>query len=194
MPIKKIIVYCGSSKGYTAVYEQTAQALGNYMAERAYSMVYGAGSVGLMGVIADAMLAKGAEVIGVIPDFLKKWEVDHKGINETIVTESMHERKQKMAELGDAVIALPGGFGTLDELFEILTWGQLGLHDMPVGLLNIQGFFDPLLQMLQKMVSEGFVKQENLDQLLVDESIEGLFAKLQAPRAHINPEKWIERG
>jgi uncharacterized protein (TIGR00730 family) len=189
----KIIVYCGSSKGNNPHYAHMAAQLGQYLAKNNKTLIYGAGSVGLMGVMASAALAHGGQVIGVIPEFLMAWEVDHKGITETHITPNMHQRKQKMAEMGDAIIAMPGGFGTLDELFEILTWAQLGLHQMPIGLLNIEGFFDPLLTMLQKMVSTGFLKQENLDLLCIAEDIEELFAQLAKNKAS-NTQKWINKS
>jgi uncharacterized protein (TIGR00730 family) len=191
--MNKIIVYCGSSTGHNPAYTEAAIALAQYMAKNNYSLVYGAGSVGLMGVLANEMLANNAEVLGVIPDFLKCWEVDHKGISQTFVTDTMHQRKQKLAELGHAVIALPGGFGTLDELFEILTWAQLGLHSMPIGLLNVAGFYDPLIAMLERMVTEGFLKPENLQLLLIDHDIERLFQKLEAHKPAFAA-KWIHKA
>lgn len=177
--MKNILIYCGSSTGHNEIYKTTATKVGETLANQGLSLVYGAGSVGLMGTVADAVLANGGEVIGVIPSFMKPWEVQHKGLTECIVTETMHTRKQIMAEKADAVIALPGGWGTLDELFEILTWRQLGLHQMPIGILNTNGFYDDLLIMLKKMVSEGFVKEANLDMLIVDDNIETLLEKLR---------------
>ncbi len=177
--MKNILIYCGSSAGHNEVYKTTATLVGKTLANQGLTLVYGGGSVGLMGTVADAILANGGEAIGVIPSFMEPWEVQHKGLTECIVTDTMHTRKQLMAEKSDAVIALPGGWGTLDELFEILTWRQLGLHKMPVGILNTNGFYDPMLVMLEKMVSEGFVKQANLDMLIVDDNIESLLEKLR---------------
>lgn len=177
--MKNILIYCGSSAGHNEIYKKTATQVGETLAKQGLSLVYGGGSVGLMGTIADAILANGGEAIGVIPSFMEPWEVQHKGLTECIVTETMHTRKQIMAEKSDAVIALPGGWGTLDELFEILTWRQLGLHKMPIGVLNTNGFYDDLLKMLEKMVSEGFLKEANLKFLIVDDNIESLLEKLK---------------
>jgi uncharacterized protein (TIGR00730 family) len=177
--LKNILIYCGSSAGHNEVYKTTATHVGKTLANQGLTLVYGGGSVGLMGTVADAILANGGEAIGVIPSFMEPWEVQHKGLTECVVTESMHARKQLMAEKSDAVIALPGGWGTLDELFEILTWRQLGLHQMPIGILNTNGFYDDLLVMLKKMVSEGFVKEANLNMLIVDNDIESLLEKLR---------------
>ncbi len=177
--MKNILIYCGSSAGHNEVYRNTATEVGKTLANQGLRLVYGGGSVGLMGTVADAILANGGEAIGVIPSFMEPWEVQHKGLTECIVTDTMHTRKQLMAEKSDAVIALPGGWGTLDELFEILTWRQLGLHQMPVGVLNTNGFYNPMLVMLSKMVSEGFLKEANLDMLIVDDNIESLLEKLR---------------
>lgn len=176
--MKNILIYCGSSAGHNEIYKKTATQVGETLAKQGLSLVYGGGSVGLMGTVADAILANGGEAIGVIPSFMEPWEVQHKGLTECIVTETMHARKQLMAEKSDAVIALPGGWGTLDELFEILTWRQLGLHKMPIGVLNTNGFYDDLLKMLEKMVLEGFLKEANLKFLIVDDNIESLLEKL----------------
>jgi len=177
--LKNILIYCGSSVGQNEVYKNTATEVGKTLAHLGLTLIYGGGSVGLMGKVADAILANGGEAIGVIPAFMEPWEVQHKGLTECIVTESMHARKQLMAVKSDAVIALPGGWGTMDELFEILTWRQLGLHKMPIGILNTNGFYDDLLIMLKKMVTEGFVKEANLDMLIVDNDIESLLEKLR---------------
>ena len=177
--MKNILIYCGSSAGYNEIYKTTATHVGKTLANQGLILIYGGGSVGLMGTVADAILANGGEAIGVIPSFMEPWEVQHKGLTECIVTDTMHTRKQLMAEKSDAVIALPGGWGTLDELFEILTWRQLGLHKMPIGILNTNGFYDHLLVMLEKMVSEGFVKEANLKMLIVDDDIESLLEKLR---------------
>ena len=177
--MKNILIYCGSSAGHNEIYKNTATHVGKTLANQGLNLVYGGGSVGLMGIVADAILANGGEAIGVIPSFMEPWEVQHKGLTECIVTQTMHTRKQIMAEKSDAVIALPGGWGTLDELFEILTWRQLGLHKMPVGILNTNGFYDPMIVMLERMVSEGFVKEANLKMLIVDDNIESLLEKLR---------------
>jgi uncharacterized protein (TIGR00730 family) len=191
--MKNIVVYCGSSTGTNEIYAKTAEKVGQYLAKNKMKLVYGAGSVGLMGIAADTTLACEGEVIGVIPQFLMDLEVGHKSLTEMHITETMHERKMKMCQIADAIIALPGGYGTLDELFEMLTWSQLGLHEMPIGLLNVNGFYDPLLQMVQNMVDEGFLKAENQALLIVDTTIEGLFEKM---KSHERPKamKWLGRA
>jgi uncharacterized protein (TIGR00730 family) len=178
--MKNIVVYCGSSKGFNEIYANVAKEVGEYFAKNQIKLVYGAGSVGLMGILADAVLQNNGKAIGVIPQFLRDLEVDHKNLTELYITDSMHNRKQKMAEIAEGVIALPGGFGTFDELFEMLTWSQLGLHEMPIGLLNVNGFYDPLLAMVQKMVDEGFLKKENQELIIVDEKIDLLVEKMNS--------------
>ncbi|MEA5457767.1 TIGR00730 family Rossman fold protein [Arcicella sp. LKC2W] len=193
--MKNILIYCGSSAGHNEIYKKTATQVGETLAKQGLSLIYGGGSVGLMGTVADAILANGGEAIGVIPSFMEPWEVQHKGLTECIVTETMHTRKQIMAEKSDAVIALPGGWGTLDELFEILTWRQLGLHKMPIGVLNTNGFYDDLLKMLEKMVSEGFLKEANLQMLIVDDNIDSLLEKLKNDSSEGElVGKWIGRA
>jgi uncharacterized protein (TIGR00730 family) len=157
-------------------------------------LIFGAGSVGIMGVLADEYLRLGGHVIGVIPSFMEPWEVKHKGIQECYVTETMHSRKQKMAELADGVIALPGGFGTLDELFEMLTWKQLDLHQMPISILNTNGYYDHLLAQLQHMVDEGFLKSPNLEALQVEDNPEALVDYIMAYEPEKMEKKWIYRG
>lgn len=177
--MKNILVYCGSSFGQNEIYKSTANNLGEVLAKQSLRLIYGGGSGGLMGVVADAVLENGGEVTGIIPSFMEEWEVQHKGLTECIVVDSMHVRKQLMAEKADAVIALPGGWGTLDELFEILTWRQIGLHKMPIGLLNTNGFYDDLIVMLNKMVTEGFVREANAKFLIIDDNIDSLIEKLR---------------
>lgn len=159
--MNNICVFCGSSHGNEPIYTTQAQTLGKLMAKNNKTLIYGGGKVGLMGAIADAVMDNGGNVIGVIPDFLMKKEVGHLGLSELLVVRSMHERKQKMAELADGFIAMPGGFGTLEELGEILTWVQLGLIKKPVGLLNVSGFYDHLLLQMDNMVKQGFLKPQN---------------------------------
>jgi uncharacterized protein (TIGR00730 family) len=156
--MRRLCVFCGSRTGTEEVYRSQAQRLACLLVERNIGLVFGAGHIGLMGVLADAMLKAGGEAIGVIPRALVERELAHKGLTELRVVETMHQRKAVMAELADAFAALPGGFGTADELFEMLTWAQLGLHDKPIGLLNAAGFFDPLLAWLDHTVAEGFIK------------------------------------
>ncbi|MBE5527752.1 Rossman fold protein, TIGR00730 family [Laribacter hongkongensis] len=160
--MKRICVFCGSNFGNKPDYELAAIAMGQELARRGLSLVYGGGKVGLMGAIADATLAAGGEVIGVIPEFLRLKELDHAHLTELHIVGSMHERKAKMAELADGFIAMPGGFGTFEEWFEVLTWSQLGMHSKPIGLLNVSGFYDPLLQFAQHAALTGFVREENL--------------------------------
>jgi len=164
--MKSIAVYCGSSTGNNPNYVAQAQALGAAMAAQGCTLVFGGGRVGLMGTIADAVLAHGGEVIGVIPDFLANKELAHLGCTELHVVKTMHERKMIMAEKADGFIAMPGGYGTLEELFEVLTWGQLGLHQKAIGLLNVDGYYDHLLLALDRMRDDQLLRAENRDQLL----------------------------
>ncbi len=164
-------VFCGASKGFRKEYSQKASELGVYLAQNQIRMVYGGGKIGIMGAIADAMLANNGRVVGVMPDLLKHEEVEHIGIEKMIVSKNMSDRKVIISKLVDGYIVLPGGFGTLDELFETLTLNQLGIETKPVGILNINGFFDLLLQQLDKMVLEGFLKAENRASIIVSESI-----------------------
>ncbi|RQO78259.1 TIGR00730 family Rossman fold protein [Aquitalea sp. FJL05] len=161
--MKSVCLFCGSNKGQRPEYITAAATFGRTLAEQGITLVYGAGKVGLMGVAADAALAAGGKVIGVIPEFLKAKEVAHLGLTELHVTDTMHQRKALMAELADGFVALPGGFGTFDELFEILTWAQLAVHDKPVGLLDVAGFYQPLLALTRHAVDEGFVPASNME-------------------------------
>ncbi len=165
-----VCVFCGSSTGTDTVYADTAREIGILLAESGHSLVYGGGNIGLMGILADSVLSHGGKVIGVIPDFLMNREVGHKGLSEMIIVQSMHERKKRMADLADVFIALPGGWGTLDELAEILTWRQLGLIDQPVGLLNVESFFTPLVEQMNVMSGKGFLNASNLQFLIVENS------------------------
>jgi uncharacterized protein (TIGR00730 family) len=164
--MKRICVFAGSSTGVRPEYAQAAQALAAELARRGLGLVYGGGSVGLMGVLADTALAQGVEVIGVIPGPLATRELAHSGLSDLRVVGSMHERKATMASLVDGFVALPGGLGTLEETLEVLTWSQLGIHEKPVGLLNVAGYFDLLLSLLTRAAAEGFVRREYLDLLL----------------------------
>jgi uncharacterized protein (TIGR00730 family) len=174
-----ICVFCGSSLGHSPVYETAAKELGALMAAQGHTLIYGGGNVGLMGVVADSVLQNGGEVIGVIPDFLLQREVGHRGVSKLEVVGSMHERKKRMADLSDAFIAMPGGWGTLDELAEILTWKQLGIISQPVALLNTADFFQALIDQMHKMVDAGFLPASNLDFLLIENSAEKLLASIQ---------------
>jgi len=190
--MKSIVVFCGSSSGADPKFSKEANDLGHIMAEQGIQLVYGGAKIGIMGKVADGALKNKGKVIGVIPDFLKLREVFHTGLTELIVTENMHERKLKMYELSDGVITLPGGYGTLEELFEIITWGQLGLHQKPIGILNINGFYNQLLAMLLHMVDQGFLKAANYEMLLVDKTIDGLLERMRRYRPEPVP-KWIKK-
>ena len=193
MIFKSICVFCGSSFGSRPIYLETAQNVGRILAERGIQLVYGGGCVGLMGAMADTALQHGGRVIGVIPESLVAKEVAHKGLPDLRVVESMHERKALMAELSDAFIALPGGFGTYEEFCEVLTWGQLGLHRKPFGLLNVAGFYDPLLALFDHAVAEEFIRPVHRDLVTVETDFEKLLERL----ANFQPPaiaKWIERS
>lgn len=190
--MKRITVFCGSSSGKEKVYEEQALLVGKTLAKQKIGVVYGGAKIGLMGAVANGALENGGEVIGILPVFLSSKEVAHDKLTQLILVDTMHERKTKMHELCDGIIALPGGFGTMEELFEILTWAQLGLHQKPIGLLNTNGFYSALLQMIEKMVQDGFLKELNRDMLLVSDTIDSLLEKMnnyQAPEV----KKWISK-
>lgn len=176
--MNKIVVFCGSSLGFNPIYKEAAIELGNYFANNNIGLVYGGGKIGMMGILADTILSQKGEVIGVIPKLLEKEEVVHADVEEMIVCKNMSSRKVIMSKLIDGYITLPGGFGTLDELFEALTLNQLQIEQKPVGLLNINGFFDATLQQLDRMVEEGYLKPENRNLLLVGNSINDLMQKM----------------
>ena len=188
--MRSIAVYCGSSSGSKSVYAEGAKSLGQHLAKAKIELIFGAGCVGLMGIVADAVLENGGQATGVIPTFLVKWEVAHKGLTEMIEVETMHERKQIMCDRADAVIVMPGGFGTLDEFFEMLTWAQLGLHKKPIGVLNINGYFDHLFAQLDHMVQEGFLKKQNKDLVIVSDDVNTLLEKLASP-PQLPEAKWL---
>jgi uncharacterized protein (TIGR00730 family) len=177
-PLRRICVFCGSSPGRRPVFAAAAAALGSQLAAQAIGLVYGGGSVGLMGVLADAALAAGGEVQGVIPEALAGQEVAHPGLTRLHVVKSMHERKALMTEMADAFVALPGGYGTLDELFEAITWGQLGIHRKPIGLLDVEGYFGPLIAFLDSAVEAGFIRPQYRGLFEVVPTVEGLLATL----------------
>jgi uncharacterized protein (TIGR00730 family) len=189
--IKRICVFCGSSKGKQEVYVAQAKALGKAMANQGIGLVYGAGGIGLMGAVADSVIEAKGEVTGVIPYALATKERAHPAANMRIVN-TMHERKAMMAELSDAFIALPGGFGTFEELLEIITWGQLGIHQKPIGLLNTAGYYDPLLTMIDRAVSEGFILPNYRNLIVVDSNVEALLEKLFQYQALEGIVQWIE--
>ncbi len=188
--VKSLCVFCGSNFGRDTVYRQAAQSFAGLLAERGIRLIYGGGNVGLMGVIADTVMAGGGEVIGVIPQSLVDREVAHYGITDLQVVDGMHERKRRMYEQADAVVALPGGAGTFDELFEAFTWNQLGIHFKPVGLLNVDGYFDPLITMVDRTVDVGFLRPEQRSWLTIADTGSALLESLKA----IHPTdvgKWI---
>lgn len=189
--MKRVTVFCGSSPGFDSSYEEQAYALGAALALHGIGVVYGGSKIGLMGAVARGALEHHGEVIGVLPHFMKSKEVAHTNLTELILVQTMHERKMTMHELSDATIALPGGYGTLEELFEMLTWAQLGLHAKPVALLNINGFYNPLLNMVETMVSNGFLKDTHRDTLIIDNNPETLLQKMQHFQPQTTP-KWIK--
>jgi uncharacterized protein (TIGR00730 family) len=177
--MKRITVFCGSSIGTEKVFENQAFLLGQALAHLKIGLVYGGANIGLMGAVADGALSKGGSVIGVLPNFLKEKEIEHQNLTELIIVETMHERKTKMNELADGVIALPGGFGTLEEFFEMLTWAQLGLHKKPIAVLNINGFYDHLTDLIDVMVEKGFLKKINQEMLIVSDNIDDLLEQMK---------------
>ncbi len=188
--MKRVTVFCGSSSGTDESFEYRARALGATLARVRIGVVYGGAKVGLMGAVARGALENGGEVIGVLPYFLQSKEIAHDKLTRLILVDTMHERKMKMHELSDGIIALPGGYGTMEEFFEMLTWAQLGLHRKPVALLNIDGFFDPLLHMVHTMVRKGFLKEVNREMLLVGDNPDTLLFEMKNYRAPRVP-KWI---
>ena len=190
--MKRLCVYCGSSSGRQPGYAQVARQLAHAMVSKNIDLVYGGASVGIMGEIANAVLGEGGDVIGVIPKGLFAKEVAHTGITELREVGSMHERKALMADLSDGFIALPGGLGTIEEIFEIITWSQLGMHRKPCGLLNVNNYYDKLIGFLDHAVSEQFIKATHRSTILIDEYPDGLLEKFEAYKA---PEtaKWIDR-
>lgn len=192
MALRRVCVFCGSRTGRRPTYAEAARRLAAALTRRGLGLVYGAGHVGLMGVLADAVLAAGGEVVGIIPQALVDRELAHRGLTELHVVATMHERKAVMADLADAFVALPGGYGTADELFEILTWAQLGLHAKPVGLLDVDDFFGPLQEWLDRTVAEGFMKATHRRLLVREDDPERLLDLLAAARPEPESPKWIE--
>lgn len=166
--MKSIVVYCGSRKGNRPAYADAAKVLGKTLAEKNIRLVYGGGNVGLMGITADSTMQYGGEVLGIIPGFLNQLEVGHTGISELRVVENMHQRKLMMHEESDGIITLPGGFGTMEEIFEMLTWGQLGMHQKPIGVLNVEGYYDDLIAQADRMVADDFLSERNREMLIVE--------------------------
>ena len=190
--MRTICVFCGSSAGADVSYSEAAHELGRLLAAEHLGLVYGGARVGLMGRVADAVLAAGGTAVGILPAFLQRKEVAHPALTELIVVPSMHERKARMAELADGFIALPGGMGTLEEFCEIITWAQLGLHEKPCGLLNVQNYYTPLLDFVDRMAAEGFIRDKHKGLVLSSDTPTGLLAAMRAYRP-IRVEKWVDR-
>lgn len=190
--MESIVVFCGSSEGYNEIYREVAYELGKTLALQNIRIIYGGAKVGLMGAVADGALQNGGKIVGVIPHFLKTKEVVHEGLTELITVDSMHDRKLKMYEMCDGAITLPGGWGTMDEMFEMLTWGQLGLITKPVGLLNINGYYEALKALTDNMVQEGFLNEYVNETLLMSGSISDLMELMDT---YVAPEapKWITK-
>ena len=190
--MEAICIYCGSSPGLNPEFREAAINLGRQLARDGITLVYGGGNVGLMGAVADGAICDGGKVIGVIPQSLADKELAHPGLAELHVVKSMHERKKLMADLSDAFVALPGGIGTLEEILEVLTWLQLGFHQKPCAFLNLEGFFDSLLQFLQSSVDQRFLRQDFLDAILVETTPDTLLKKLLVHKPEYR-DKWIDR-
>lgn len=191
--MKRICVYCGSSFGNNPIYVEVAKAMGEAIAQRGDALVYGGGNVGLMGMVADAALAAGGAAIGIMPQFLVDKEIAHKGLTELRVVDTMHNRKEMLMRIADAIIALPGGWGTYDELAEAVTWAQLGLHDKPIGVLNVAGFYNPLIAQMDHAIAEGFVRPAHRDLLIVDDDIANLLARIDTYVTPAGAVKWQAR-
>ncbi len=192
MSLRSLCVFCGASPGANPVYREAAINLGRTLAEQGIRLIYGGGAVGLMGIVADAALAAGGEVIGIIPQSLKSAEIGHNGLTRLEVVDGMHARKARMAELSDGFIALPGGLGTLEELFEVWTWGQLGYHSKPLGLLEVNGFYTKLNDFLDHLVEERFVRAPHRAMLQINESPSELIAAMSEWQPAVAP-KWVDR-
>jgi uncharacterized protein (TIGR00730 family) len=190
--MKRVCVFCGSNSGNDPVYLQTATAVGEFLAGNGIELVYGGGRVGLMGKIADTVMAGGGKVIGVIPEALAIKEIAHEGLTDLHIVDSMHERKAMMADLSDGFIAMPGGFGTFEEFCEILTWAQLGIHQKPCALLNVNGFYDHLIALFDNSMKQSFIREEHRRLVLVENEIETLFQMMKDYRPPVI-EKWIDR-
>lgn len=191
--MKNVAVFCGSSEGNDPDFLSQAYALGKYLALKNHSVIYGGAKIGLMGAVANGALDAGGQAIGVIPDFLKTKEVVHDSLTELHTVSTMHERKTKMSELADGFIVLPGGFGTMEEFFEILTWAQLGLHSKPIGILNINGYYKAIVDLYTRMLKDGLITGTHLKMILTDEDIAGLYAQM----INYDPPKvknWLEES
>jgi uncharacterized protein (TIGR00730 family) len=190
--IRSVCVFCGSNPGVRPIFAEVARELGAALARRGISVVYGGARVGLMGCVADGALAAGGVVIGVLPRFMTRKELAHEGLTELLLVDSMHERKAMMAERAEGFVALPGGYGTMEELFEILTWSQLALHKKPVGLVNVDGFYEPLIAQIDYAVRDGFLRPAHRDLLVVESEVEPLLERLTRHPSAESPSKWTE--
>lgn len=188
--MNNIAVFCGSNTGNNPRFKEAAYQLGYTLAQEQIGLVYGGAKVGLMGAVANGILDKKGKVIGVIPSFLREKELQHDDLSEMIIVDTMHERKAKMYDLSDGIISLPGGFGTMDEMFEFLTWGQLAIHRKPTGLLNIDGYYNSLLDFIETTIEKGFVKEEYRSMLLVSDSVEELLDQMKSYVPSAN-DKWF---
>ena len=192
--LRRLCVFCGSNFGGRAEFRAAAQGFGKLLAEQGIELVYGGGSVGLMGAIADGVQAAGGKVIGVIPEALVTAEVAHKNLQDLRVVRSMHERKQLMSDLADAFVALPGGFGTFEELLEIVTWAQLGIHSKPIGVLNVAGYYDSLLALIERGVTDGFISRANTALLTAEQDAQVLLERLRTHKPIPPGRKWLDRA
>ena len=191
--MNSIAVFCASANGIDDRYVKHAYAVGKALAEKNYRLIYGGGGIGSMAAVANGVLEHGGEVVGVIPHFLAKREIAQKGLHELILVDSMHERKMKMNELSDGSITLPGGFGTLEEFYEIITWGQLGLHKKPSALLNVEGYYDHLIAQMEHMKNQGLLKEKYHDMVLIEKDIFQLLEQMEAYQ-HPELEQWLRKG
>lgn len=191
--MKSIVVFCGSSYGYDEIYAEAAYRAGVVLAEKNIEVVYGGSKLGLMGAVAEGALQNNGKVVGIIPHFLQTKEIVHDNLTELVLVDTMHERKLKMHERSKGIIALPGGWGTMEELFEMMTWAQLGLHQKPIGILNINGFYDPFLVFLNNMVTEGFLKEEFMKMIIVSEDIFELLENMWHYRPATDIPKWMSK-
>ena len=191
--VKTLVVYCGSSDDVSPVFLEAARSMGSALVQRGLTLIFGGGRTGLMGAVADAVLAAGGRVVGILPRQFDTPVLAHGGLSEMLLVDSMHERKARMAEMGDAFVALPGGFGTLEELFEILTWAQIGMHRKPVGILNVQGYYDPLLAMIERARQQGFIYSEHRDLIVCESTPGALLDRLAAYAPPAGLERWVTR-
>ena len=190
--MKRICVFCGSNNGANPIYLETTEKVGKFLASQNIELVYGGGRVGLMGKVADTVMANGGKVIGVIPESLATKEIAHQGLTELYIVNSMHERKAMMAELADGFIALPGGFGTFEEFCEIVTWAQLGIHQKPCGLLNVNGFYDNLIAQINFSTTENFIREAHRQLVLIESEVEKLYVLMKDFRSPVI-EKWLDK-